>query len=430
MVRPTLFFVTDAADAEARACEYLKPVLAHWQPVEQQPAIQVWTPSAFQLGQADLASDGVLWLVLDDPGQVDLYVLLESAERHGLAALLTRAGESRPRGAVQQDGVIIGPPETEPAVQCAMLQGLASQARVVHSLQNEVHLMNARRGGLCDQIGKIDEELRLAARLQQQFLPRPLPPINQINAYTLWRPAHYVSGDIYDITRLDENHIGLFLADAVGHGVPAALMTMYIKRSLKTKKIDSSYPEGYRLLEPRETLQQLNQDMLEAQSEQVHFATACYAILDTRTYELHVARAGHPYPYVLRAGGESETISPDGSLLGVFSEGGFQQSTTQLREGDRLLLYSDGFELAFPEHDEDGQQKVATDRYTREFEGLRNVTPDQALASLNQRVDAQSGSLEQQDDLTVVFLVIGEPAKMDADAAPATPASVEATIAK
>ena len=77
---------------------------------------------------------------------------------------------------------------------------------------------------------RLDEELRLAAKLQQDFLPKQLPQVGPIHFHSLFRPAGYVSGDLYDVMRLDEKRVGFFPVDAVGHGMPAALLTMFIKR--------------------------------------------------------------------------------------------------------------------------------------------------------------------------------------------------------
>ncbi len=132
-------------------------------------------------------------------------------------------------------------------------------------------------------------------------MPSTLPKVSDLAFRVFFRPAGYVSGDIYDISKLDEHHVGVFLADAVGHGVPAALMTMFIKRSLFTKEIDRALPNGYRLVQPSETLAKLNQDLLDQQTGQVRFATACYALIDCRTHKVCMARAGHPPAILLCA---------------------------------------------------------------------------------------------------------------------------------
>jgi len=406
MQDPALFVITDADEPTDQTAERAEAVLRHWQPADKRPAMVVLSAEQLRARPQRLDRSGVVWLH-SHQGEAALQKWLDPVAEHHLPALLTRPGEVEPTGALYQDGVTICRPDTPPEQACAMLQALMSQARSVQSLSTELRLMNAHRGGLQDQMGKLDEELRLAARLQQQFLPQKLPSLGNVTLHALWRPASYVSGDIYDGMRLDEHHVGFFLADAVGHGVPAALMTMYIKRSLHTKEVGSHLPGGYRLLEPAETLNRLNQDMLATQNGQVHFATACYGIIDCRDHTVQLARAGHPYPMRLRPDGNMETLEPEGGLLGVFEHEEYDQETITLEHGDRLLLYSDGFELAFPETTPEGKTVVSTERYQRELRALGDGAADASLQRLLEKVDNESGSLNQQDDLTVLCLTVG-----------------------
>src|ERR1700722_9635666 len=137
----------------------------------------------------------------------------------------------------------------------------------VQSLQNEVAVLNSELSLLRRDremhdfhFSRINEELRLAAQLQQDFLPKSLPQIGPVHFHTLFLPAGYVSGDFYDVMRLDEKHMGFYIADAVGHGVPAALLTMFIKHALTTKQIIAG--KGYRLLTASETITRLNQTLI------------------------------------------------------------------------------------------------------------------------------------------------------------------------
>ena len=118
-------------------------------------------------------------------------------------------------------------------------------------LRNELESLRSRDRAINFHMQRIDDELRLAARLQQDFLPKSLPRIGRVRFHTLFRPAGYVSGDLYDVMRLDEKHVGFYIADAVGHGMPAALLTMFIKNALVTKQIVEI---GYRLLAPGATM--------------------------------------------------------------------------------------------------------------------------------------------------------------------------------
>lgn len=427
MQTPGLFFVTDAPDPAARAHALAEPALAQWQPEDERLPLEVLAPDALLAEPGRLDRGGVVWLVLDRPAESEVYELLGLIDQKRIPALLTRADETRPSGAMQQDGVTLCPSDTSASTACTMLQALASQAELIRTMNNELRLIEPGSGGVADRITRLDEELRFAAQLQAQFLPQQLPQCSNVAISTLWRPAHYVSGDIYDVMRLDENHIGFFLADAVGHGVPAALMTMYIKRSLRTKHIDPAEPHGYRLLDPSETLDQLNRDMIQAQHEKVHFATAVYGVLDCRTNDLTLARAGHPAPMRLRNDADQTTdyLSSEGGLLGVFEQP-FEQTTITLQQGDRVLFYSDGFELAFPSYDEQGEMVIATQQYAEAFDQLRHDPPDRALEKLRQRVDEQNGSLNQRDDLTVLCLSANEPATVNNPPADATPTATHA----
>lgn len=246
------------------------------------------------------------------------------------------------------------------------------------------------------------EEMQLAAMVQREFLPRTLPSLHGFEFGVLWRPAHYVSGDIYDVTRLDENHVGVFVADAVGHGVPAALMTMVIQRTLPMKEVRD---RSYRIVPPGEALRVLNEEMIKRQGETTRFATAAYAVINCRTREVTVAAAGHPVPYHVKAGGGLRAVETAGGLLGVFEGEEFEEVTFTLGRGDSLLLYSDGFENAFPSAE---RTRIPTKKYLHEFEELAEcATPEAMIERIGRRVDEQPGSLHQQDDLTFICAFAG-----------------------
>lgn len=221
----------------------------------------------------------------------------------------------------------------------------------------------------------------------------------------VYRPASYVSGDIYDIIELDEHHTGFFLADAVGHGVPAALMTMVITQGLHKTE---GKGENLRIVEPAEALRRLNNTMTKHSGDQARFATAVYAIHDKRTNTITVAGAGHPPALLIRAAtGEVEQVESQGPLLGVFPNVEFEQTEHQLQPGDVFIIYSDGFEVAFPKHDAVGdERKRPTLTYIKELteagSGLGSL--DEAVATLESHLDCQSGSLHQPDDITALFM--------------------------
>jgi len=278
----------------------------------------------------------------------------------------------------------------------AVARQLEAVQHEVDELRSELDLVRRRDETLNYYMHRLDEELRLAARLQQDFLPRMLPQLGPVHFHTLFRPAGYVSGDLYDVMRLDERHIGFYVADAVGHGMPAALLTMFIKHALVTKEIVGTQ---YRLLAPCEALARLNTALIEQCLSQTAFATALYGWIDIHTLQVTISRAGHPAPLVLRAEGGLEPLEGDGPLLGIFPDETFSDARTTLRPGDRLFLYTDGIEVAFSD-----DQIMDTQRWRQEILSRSSMPTDQLLSDFVDRLDRESGSLEPKDDLTVVVL--------------------------
>jgi sigma-B regulation protein RsbU (phosphoserine phosphatase) len=272
-----------------------------------------------ELMTADLRrSTKVVWLIAGGGSHDDdLFDVLDLLAEQHLTTVLTRVGETMPTGSTYGGSAVVLPPDVPIEQVAGLLRCMHSQAEAIATLSRELSITQRHHGGLRGQMDKLDEELRLAARVQQESLPTRLPRVGDVQVDVMFRPAGYVSGDVYDVQRLDEDHVGIWIADVVGHGVPAALLTMFVKAALPTKEITS---EGYRIVPPCEALAKLNQEMVERATGQSRFATACYAVLNCRTRELQVARAGHPLPIVLRGDGELEYLNPDGPLLGVFPD--------------------------------------------------------------------------------------------------------------
>ncbi len=380
-------------------------------------------PPAVRMALADVTADPALldgaalvWVILDQrtvPGLYDAVVLIQDRQ---IPSALTRPETAVAPGQEVQEGIVTLPAGADPVLGAAILRTLASQTAILAEFKTDVDMLRRQQAGLVTQIGRMDEELRLAAKLQREFLPPRLPEVPGLAFRVLYRPATYVSGDIYDLIRLDEDHVGLFIADAVGHGVPAALMTVYIKQSLQTKEIGPMFPRNYRIVPPGEALARLNAQLVALQVEGVHTATAFYGVLNCRTLDLRYARAGHPLPLLLQPDGSNRLLESEGALLGVFPEETFEEASTVLNSGERLLLYSDGFETAFASDGTDRRKKkgLASNQYFQEFTDLACGPLGPAMDRLAAKLDRQAGSLNQVDDMTVVCVAVD-----DADQSPA-----------
>jgi sigma-B regulation protein RsbU (phosphoserine phosphatase) len=201
----------------------------------------------------------------------------------------------------------------------------------------EVHRINKRLQQLHQQI---DHELQLAQRIQSSFLPQKLPEVPHSRFAVHYLLRDRVGGDFYDVFRLDEQHVGLYVADAMGHGVPASLLTIFVKKGVRAKEV---FGQHYRLVPPEEVLQRLNKDLIDQHLSESPFIPMAYALYNHQDGTFRFARAGHPYPLYVPQGGEPLFWRQEGLLLGVV-DAAFPARTYPVKPGDKVLLYSDGID--------------------------------------------------------------------------------------
>ena len=249
-----------------------------------------------------------------------------------------------------------------------------------------------------DLVDSLTEQLRLAGLVQRDFLPSHLPNSNDVRWAVTFLPAEWVSGDIYDVARIDEQHMGFYLADAVGHSMPAALLTIFIKQALAMRE---TVGNTYRIFAPAEVMKNLNLRMTGQKLSGYQFATCCYCLLNVKTRQLTVARAGHPYPILLRRGQPPQQIQTRGALLGIFENAEFLQQTVQLETGDRILLYSDGAEFLIGNND-----KGEVFQFTEELTAMKDGSIAEIVDRLTEMAGRRPMDPAEIDDLTIVGLEI------------------------
>ena len=242
------------------------------------------------------------------------------------------------------------------------------------------------------------EQLRMAGQVQRDFLPSQLPNCKEVEWATIFLPAEWVSGDIYDIVRIDEQHIGFYVADVVGHGMPAALLTIFLKQALVMRE---TVEDNYRIFQPSEVLKNLNMRMTTQKLSGYQFATCCYCLLNIDTLQLTYARAGHPYPVLLRPRQEPQKLQTRGALLGIFDHDEYSQQTIQLKSGDKLLLYSDGADPVIGDFNDS-----AGLNFTEEFCKIKDLPIVEMTEKLNILLQDQKNTSSQIDDITTVGLEI------------------------
>jgi sigma-B regulation protein RsbU (phosphoserine phosphatase) len=241
---------------------------------------------------------------------------------------------------------------------------------------------------------QIDQELALAGRIQESFLPRSLPEVPRVRFAVHYQPCGRVGGDFYDIFRLDEKHMGFYVADAMGHGVPASLLTIFVKTGVRAKEI---FGQQYRLVPPDEVLRHLNRDLIEQQLSDTPFITMVYVLYNYRDGTFSFSRSGHPYPLYVPRLGDAALWQVEGSLLGVFDTP-YAVRTEHLQPGDKVLLYTDGMDAACFDGRPLGVQSLLA------FAGQHREAPIQDLVRMLPTELFKSA--RQTDDLTVFGLEV------------------------
>jgi len=253
-------------------------------------------------------------------------------------------------------------------------------------------------------VDNLSEQLRLASLVQHDFLPTQLPNCDRLRWSTVFLPVEWVSGDIYDIVRIDEQHVGFYVADVVGHGMPAALLTIFLKQALIMRETIGS---NYKIFSPAEVMKNLNLRMTGQKLSGNQFATCCYCLLNIKTLQLTYTRAGHPYPILIRGQEQPQQLEIQGSLLGIFEQAEFPQRTIQLQGGAKLLLYSDGVEPFIGSFGD-----LTGFSFSREFCEIKDLPIVEMMDKFNLLVQNQllpatsRGNPAEVDDITIVGLEI------------------------
>ena len=246
------------------------------------------------------------------------------------------------------------------------------------------------------QLESLKTDLAVAGEIQQAILPRIFPPFpdleDQLDLSALMIPAKDVGGDFYDFFRIDEDHIGMVVADVSGKGVPAAIFMAVSRTVLRTIGLQGGTPGS--------CMTQSN-EMLSKESVKSMFVTVFYAIYNVRTGELKYCNGGHNAPYILKADGEVQTLTgTTNCIVGVVDGYEYKDNLTTLNIGDTLVLYTDGVNEAFnPAFEEYGDSRLENALRQQKEKDCKQLTE-----ALLEDVRTFAAGAPQSDDITIMSL--------------------------
>ena len=210
-------------------------------------------------------------------------------------------------------------------------------------------MVDERVGVIKRQNEELMISLRSAQRIQKSFLPTEFPKVSGVAFKAVYEACETVGGDIYNVFRIDEDTIGIFIADVSGHGIPSAMITIFMKQEVVYHAKQVHLGGGYTVSSPAELLKQVNRSFIQNNiGEGIFFVTAVYCTYSLKKRELVYAVAGHhALPILKRADGGVTTLRIEGFPIGWFEDiEEYTEMRCTLEKGDSLLFYTDGlFEL-------------------------------------------------------------------------------------
>ncbi|MCQ2547797.1 MAG: SpoIIE family protein phosphatase [Clostridia bacterium] len=241
---------------------------------------------------------------------------------------------------------------------------------------------------------RMGSELSVATDIQANMLPCIFPAFPEYDGFDIYatmNPAKEVGGDFYDFFMQDENHLAIVIADVSGKGVPAALFMVIAKTLIK------NYTQIG--LEPSQVFTTVNNILCEG-NEAGLFVTAWMAIIDIKTGHVKYVNAGHNPP-LIKLGDKFEYIEQKpGLVLAGLEDIQYKQGEFDLKDGDRIYLYTDGVTEAT---DLKGEL-YGEDRLLEYINNHVDDLPEYVLHGIRKDIDKFVGEAEQFDDITMLML--------------------------
>lgn len=237
---------------------------------------------------------------------------------------------------------------------------------------------------------KLHFELELARKVQGALMPRPPQPRGILKVAVKYKPANQLGGDVYDFYRLEENRLGVLVADVSGHGVNSAMLSGMVKALSAGLSIA--------VLEPGELLAGLDV-ALEQYFPEGYFCTGFYLIADEETGLVRYAGVGHPPAMIVGPNGPRMLESNPG-LLGVGMVDGTAGAADRLSPGESLVIYTDGL----PDAMDTSDVLFGEVRLKEILQSYHGADPAEILDQVEKAVTQHTFPGSAADDINMVVL--------------------------
>lgn len=269
------------------------------------------------------------------------------------------------------------------------------------------HELQAVRQQLALRERELGEALQSAANIQRSLIPRTPPDYHRLHYAWCFSPFKQVGGDLFNIAHLDEKTVMTYLIDVSGHSLASAMVSVAVHQSLspttgRLLKRPLGYRPYYRVTPPHEVLAGLDAEYPFERFEE--FFTLSYLLLNPYTGRVLYGNAGHPPPLLLRDDGAVERLDRGGPIIGLGCRDIGDEGEAQLREGDRLFLYTDGL----VEQADAAGAPYGESRLTASLRAHAGLPLKRACREILAAQRHFAGAVPQQDDITLIGIEFSE----------------------
>ncbi|NLL14955.1 MAG: SpoIIE family protein phosphatase [Fibrobacter sp.] len=234
-------------------------------------------------------------------------------------------------------------------------------------------------------------DLMIARKVHAAMIPEILPVAEELEIKSLYIPCQHIGGDLFDVVQISDNIIAFLVIDVAGCGVQAALVSATAKI-----RFSSYMKAGF---SPGAAMEQVDADIKKLSLNS--FITAFLGYLDLHDNKLTYCNAGHPYPVIFRRAQNSlEMLKTHGTIIGVLTDGFFEECSVYLNPGDCLVMFTDGIYHCFS----GSLQRPALEEFISDT--LNRNTPEEFISQIKARISSDETGNSVEDDVTVITVEI------------------------
>ncbi len=252
-------------------------------------------------------------------------------------------------------------------------------------------LENARLYETEKSLTTMQEQVKLASKIQTDLLPKKAPEVPGYEIAGKSIPAQLVGGDYFDFIPMNDHKMAVCLGDVSGKGLPASLLMANTQATLRGQTLLAS--------SAKECIERSN-TLLYLSTSDEKFVTLFYGILDIKRNELRFCNAGHDNPYLLSEGKEPRRLKTGGIVLSVMETFPYEEEIVTMEPGDMLIIYSDGI----PEAMNANQELYSDARLGELLGGCRTLSAMEVIDKVVAAAKAHAGNWPQSDDMTMLVV--------------------------